>query len=231
MKSCALRCGCHSRLGKNSYRTRLNLVKQKFYIDTHKGLTAVVVIALIATYQQWENATAWVYVALHGTYGILWVLKSNLFPDKIWERKIGLGFGLINWGGLTLYWITPWLINSNGVQAPAWYLAICISLYTLGVFLHFSTDMQKYTSLKLRPNKLIRTGLMRRNRNLNYFGELLIYLGFGLLAMHWLPILILGLFIAVIWIPNMLRKDRSLARYSEFEEYRKTSRFFLPFLM
>ena len=66
---------------------------------------------------------------------------------------------------------------------------------------------------------------------MNYFGELLIYLGFGLLAMHWLPVLVLGLFVVVIWIPNMLRKDRSLSRYAEFEEYERRSKFFLPFLV
>jgi protein-S-isoprenylcysteine O-methyltransferase Ste14 len=205
-------------------------VKQKFYIDTHKGITGIVVLAMMAIYQQWENPTAWVYLALHGSYGLFWVLKSNLFPDKSWERVIGFGFGLVNWFGLSLYWIAPWILTSKGVQAPGWYLGLCITLYVFGVFLHFSTDMQKYTSLRLRPNQLITSGFMQRTRNMNYLGELLIYLGFGLLAMHWLPVLILGLFVAIIWIPNMLRKDRSLARYAEFGEYRQKSKFFVPFL-
>jgi len=206
-------------------------MKQKLFIDIHKGITAVAVLTMMAVFRHWENPTAWIYLALHGTYGVLWVLKSNLFPDKTWEKKIGMGFGLINWAGLTLYWIAPWILNSNAIQAPPWYLGVCISMYILGVFLHFSTDMQKHMTLKLRPEQLITTGMMRRSRNMNYFGELLIYLGFGLLAMHWLPVLVIALFFTVIWIPNMLRKDRSLSRYKEFEEYRKTSKFFLPFLV
>jgi protein-S-isoprenylcysteine O-methyltransferase Ste14 len=206
-------------------------VKQKFYIDTHKGITGFVVLGMMAYHKQWENPTAWIYLALHGSYGLLWVLKSNLFPDKTWERVIGIGYGLVNWFGLSLYWIAPWILNSGGVHAPPWYLGLCISLFIFGVFLHFSTDMQKHTSLRLEPNQLITSGLMRRNRNMNYFGELLIYLGFGMLAMHWLPVLVLGLFVAIIWIPNMLRKDRSLSRYSEFEEYERRSKLFLPFLI
>lgn len=59
---------------------------------------------------------------------------------------------------------------------------------------------------------------------------MLVYLGFGLLAMHWLPILILCAFLVFVWIPNMLWKDKSLSRYIEFEAYKQRSKLFTPFL-
>jgi len=71
---------------------------------------------------------------------------------------------------------------------------------------------------------------MRRTRSINYFGELLIYGTFALLAMHWLPFAILGLAVAVEWLPNMRRKDASLSRYPQFAEYKKNTRKFIPFL-
>lgn len=206
-------------------------MKQKHFIDTHKAATGPFVLALIAIYGQWQNPTAWVYLALHGTYGVLWALKSRIFPDKNWEQSTGWGYGLVIWGGLTLYWIAPWLLTSRSTQAPPWYLGMCISLYSLGLFLNFGTDMQKFIELKIQPGHLIVDGMMKFSRNLNYFGELLIYLGFGLLAMHWLPILVLGLFMVIVWIPNMRKKDRSLSRYSDFPEYRQQSRFFIPFII
>jgi protein-S-isoprenylcysteine O-methyltransferase Ste14 len=89
--------------------------------------------------------------------------------------------------------------------------------------------MQKHTALKLHPG-LITDGLWSRTRNPNYFGELLIYLGFGLLAMHWLPLLVLGLIVAAYWIPNMRKKDRSLSRYPGFAAYRERTKLFIPFL-
>jgi protein-S-isoprenylcysteine O-methyltransferase Ste14 len=205
-------------------------MKQRFFVDSHKGVTWLAILILVAVYGQWDNATAWVYLALHGTYGILWVLKSRIFPDKSWENQISWGYGLANWGFLTLYWVAPWLLTSRQVQAPPWYLGICVSLFTLGVFLHFTADMQKYTSLKLQPGHLITEGMFARSRNMNYFGELLIYLGFGLLAMHWLPLAIIGVALAGVWLPNMLRKDKSLARYAEFEVYRQRSKRLIPFL-
>lgn len=205
-------------------------MKQKYFIDSHKGVTFLAILALMAWFGQWQNATAWVYLALHGTYGWLWVLKSRIFPDKQWETDRGLGYGLIIWAGLSLYWIAPFLITSRGTQAPPWLLGLSVSLYTLGIFLHYAADLQKHIELKYNPGQLITDGLLRRTRNINYFGELLIYLGFGLLAMHWLPILIVALFVAVVWVPNMLKKERSLARYPEFLDYKRESKLFIPFL-
>ena len=211
-------------------------MKQKHFIDIHKGATAPIVLFLMYFYNQWENQTAWTYLALHGTYGMLWVLKSRIFPDKTWEQPSSIWYGLYMWFGLTLYWVSPWIITSGyfndnvAVEVPVWYSSMCVSMYSLGVFIHFAADMQKHTALKLKPNRLIDDGMFRHCRNINYFGELLIYLGFSLLAMHWIPIACLAAMMIVVWFPNMKRKDRSLSRYPEFESYRKRSCLFIPYL-
>jgi len=205
-------------------------MKQKYIINTLKGLSFLVILALMAGYDQWQNTTAWVYLSLHGMYGALWVVKSWIFPDKNWEKEVGWAWTLISIFGLLAYWVAPWLLMSRGVQDPPWYLSICVGMNVLGVFLHFVTDMQKYTCLKLQPDTLISDGMMKRVRNLNYFGELLIYLSLALMTMHWIPLVILGLYIPLYWLPNMRRKDRSLSRYPEFEAYKKRSRLFIPFL-
>jgi len=207
-------------------------VKQKHFIDSHKGATSVFVLLLMAQYDYWSSATAWTYFAIHGGYGIMWVIKSLSFPDKQWEQRCGVGYGLYIWSGLSLYWITPWLIVSQEIEAPPWALGCIIAMYGLGVFFHFASDMQKHISLQLRPG-LITEGLWARSRNPNYFGELLIYLSFALLAMRlmWVPLIVLGLFIAAVWIPNMLKKDRSLSRYPEFAEYKSRSKLIIPFLI
>jgi protein-S-isoprenylcysteine O-methyltransferase Ste14 len=204
---------------------------RRFFVDTHKGVTFLVILGMMTLFSQWQNATAWVYLALHGTYGILWVLKSRNFPDKKWEQPVSFWRGVgYYWGGMTLYWIAPYLLNSRGVQAPPWLLGAAISLCTVGVFLHYTADMQKYTALRYNPDHLITQGLLSHTRNINYFGELLIYGAFALFAMHWLPFAILGLAVAVEWLPNMRRKDASLSRYPQFAEYKQNTRKFIPFL-
>tara|TARA_B110000116_G_scaffold49199_1_gene41048 strand:+ start:119 stop:394 length:276 start_codon:yes stop_codon:yes gene_type:complete len=90
--------------------------------------------------------------------------------------------------------------------------------------------MQKFTQLRNKPGQLINDGLFKRCRNINYFGELLIYSSFALLSMHWVPFIVLILFIILVWVPNMLRKDKSLTKYDNFEDYKKGSKLFIPFI-
>ncbi|MGD8632548.1 MAG: DUF1295 domain-containing protein [Anaerolineales bacterium] len=207
------------------------MLKMKNYINIFKGLTAIFVLGMIAFFDAWQNPAAWIYLGLHGSYGIIWVLKSRFFPDKSWERKISWFLGLGIWAALSLYLIAPLMLISRSVHPPDWYLAVCIAIFVLGVFLHLASDMQKYTALKLEPNHLVKDGLFEHVRNPNYFGELLIYGALAMVSYHWAPFLILGLFITLYWVPNMIRKDRSLARYPEFEDYKQSSKLFIPFLV
>lgn len=204
-------------------------MQMKDYINLHKGATGLFVLVVMAVFHQWQNPTMWIYLALHGTYGILWVLKSRIFPDKSWSRKVSVRYGVgVVWGGLTLYWIAPVLLAAGNVQAPAWYLGLCVGIYSIGVFTHFGADMQKSMALELRPGELITTGFFARTRNPNYFGELLIYLGFGMLPMHWLPPVVLALFVLVYWLPRMREKDRSLSRHPGFVNYSRRTSLILP---
>ena len=205
-------------------------MKQKHFIDTHKGATSIFVLGLMAFYEQWENTTLWLYLATHGLYGILWVIKSMTFGDRNWEQRCGIGYGMVIWGGLSLYWIAPWLIASQGMEAPAWLQGLCVTSFGAGIFFHFVSDMQKHIKLSLAPG-LLTEGLWARCRNPNYFGELLIYAGFSGLAMSWIPYAVLTVFLGAVWIPNMVKKDRSLSRYPEFEAYKARSGILIPFIL
>ena len=202
-------------------------MKQKHFIDGNKGATPLAVLALMSVYGAWDNPTAWLYLATHGLYGVLWVTKSMTFPDRSWEAKCPLWYGLAIWFGLGLYWVTPWLICAYDIRVAPPYAAACVAVFALGIFLHFVSDMQKHMKLSLAPG-LITDGLWARIRNPNYFGELLIYGGFSALAMHWAPFVVLALFVAVVWIPNMFKKDKSLSRYPEFADWKKRSWLFIP---
>ncbi|MBW4463743.1 MAG: DUF1295 domain-containing protein [Nodosilinea sp. WJT8-NPBG4] len=201
-------------------------MKIKHVINLHKGTTALFVAALMVAYQNF-GLGPWIYLALHGTYGLLWLLKDRLYPDKQWEQTIPLATGIIGFGLISLYWVAPFLLVSRGVEPPLPLVAGAIALNLLGIFLHYASDAQKYFTLKYQPG-LITEGLFARCRNTNYLGEILIYLSFALLAMHWLPFAILGLVAAVLFVPNMRKKDQSLSRYPEFADYKARSGLLLP---
>lgn len=198
----------------------------KYAINLHKGITAIVVLGLMIAYQNFSIGP-WVYLALHGTYGILWLFKDRLFPDKQWEERLSPPTALVTFILLGLYWIAPFLLISRGYEPPAPLLAAAIALNIFGVFLHYGSDAQKYFTLKYRPG-LIDEGFFANCRNTNYLGEVFIYLSFALLVGHWLPYAILGLFFALVFVPNMLKKDRSLARYPEFAAYQARSGLIWP---
>lgn len=201
-------------------------MKIKHAINLHKGTTFWVVLALMLLYQNFTLGP-WVYLALHGTYGFLWLLKDAIYPDKQWEQEVSIPAGIATFFFLGLYWVAPWILVASGSVPPLPLVAVAIALNVWGVVLHYASDAQKYYTLKYRSG-LITEGFFARCRNTNYLGELLIYLSFAMLSMHWLPYIILGLIVAVIFVPNMLRKDKSLARYPEFAAYQARSGLLLP---
>lgn len=201
-------------------------MKIKHSINLHKLLTFGYILGLMAFYENYSIA-AWVYLALHGTYGIMWLIKDSLYPDKQWEEEIPVAMGIFTFVMLGLYWVAPFILISSGVEPTNSLIAAAIAINLTGMVLHYGSDAQKYFTLKYKSG-LITEGFFSRSRNPNYLGEILIYLSFAMLAQHWLPFVILGVFAALVFVPNMLKKDRSLSRYPEFEAYKARSGLLLP---
>lgn len=201
-------------------------MKVKLPINLHKGMTAFVVLGLMAIYQN-ASLGAWVYLALHGSYGFLWLLKDRLFPDERWEEKVSVPLGVLVFMALGLYWLAPFILISQDRVPPAGVVAGAVALNMIGAVLHFGSDAQKYFTLKYQPG-LITDGFFARCRNTNYLGEVMIYVGFAMLSMSWIGYIGIILFFGVVFIPGMLRKDQSLARYPAFAAYKKRSGLFWP---
>jgi steroid 5-alpha reductase family enzyme len=201
----------------------------KYPINLHKGLTAFFVIGLMMYYNIYTTG-AWIYLALHGSYGFLWLLKDRVFPDRQWEQRVSFGYGIFVFFALALYWLAPWVLISRSHEPSSMMLCLAVALNVIGVMLHYSSDAQKYFTLKYKPG-LINEGFFKRCRNTNYLGELMIYTGFALLSGNWIGYIgITGFFIGA-FIPNMIKKDKSLSRYPDFEAYKKQSGLLFPKLI
>lgn len=201
-------------------------MKLKHGIDAHKGMTAPVVLLLMFLYDNWSMGT-WTYLALHGTYGVMWIIKSNMFPDPAWEQRSPLWKVLGVWVMLLGYWVAPFVLIYTRATPPPWLVCVAIVANALGTMLHYGSDAQKYYVLKVRPG-LITDGFFARTRNPNYLGEMLIYGSFAALTMHWLPWVVLAVFWAGLFLPNMIKKDRSISRHEGWQEYAARSRMLLP---
>lgn len=201
-------------------------MKLKYPINLHKGSTAIFVVGLMFYYQNFSIGP-WVYLALHGSYGFLWLLKDRMFPDKQWEQLVSVPYGIFVFLVLGLYWIAPWLLISQQIEPSAAIITAAVVLNMFGVMLHYGSDAQKYFTLKYKPG-LITEGFFARCRNTNYLGELLIYSGFGLLTVSWIGFIGITAFFIGAFIPNMIKKDKSLSRYPDFENYKKQSGLLFP---
>lgn len=196
-------------------------------INLQKGGTLFFVFALMAIHDVW-TPTAWTYLGLHGSYGLIWLLKEAIFPDPGWQKKITVGGALNAWlFVLGPYWIAPWLIVTQRIEQPPAVLGATIVLYALGMMLMMGADAQKFFVLRARRG-LIVDGFFARTRNPNYLGEMMIYASFAVVAGHWLPWLVLALVCLGVFLPNMLRKDARMARYPEWAAYQARTGLLLP---
>jgi len=197
------------------------------FINAHKILVTPVVFGLMWFYRNWSTE-AFVYLALHGTYSLLWLLKQTYFPDRRFTERvplrIGLGFVFVPLAG---YYLAPYLLISRRLTLPPYIFAIVLFLYIAGIFFHYVSDAQKFYILREKKG-LIEDGLFSRTRNPNYLGEIFIYFSFAIMSMHWIPFAVLGAWVFGFFVRNMLRKDRSLARHPGFAEYRSRTGLLFP---
>jgi protein-S-isoprenylcysteine O-methyltransferase Ste14 len=204
-------------------------VKAAWVINLQKGGTLPFVLTLMWHFDCF-TPTALTYAALHGSYGLCWLMKDSIFPDPNWEKKITLASAFNSWAlVLGLYWIAPILIVTERIEAPVWMLLTSSVVYVVGVVLMMGSDAQKYFTLKVKKG-LITSGFFSRVRHPNYLGEMLLYGSFALLAQHWAPWAVLAWVWIGVFIPNMIQKETSMSRHAGWAAYKERSGFLLPFV-
>ena len=51
-----------------------------FFINLHKALVIPLTVAAMVTFANYSTVM-WLYLAIHGTYSILWLIKGRTYPD------------------------------------------------------------------------------------------------------------------------------------------------------
>ena len=208
--------------------------KFAWIINFQKGGSFFFLGFLIWYYQNTSTA-AWVYLALHGGYGLVWLIKDLAFPDPNWQIRITIGAGINAFVAvLGLYWVFGWLLISRTSQPvyplpEAVWFALCISLCMLGSVIMTAADAQKFFTLRIHRG-LITDGMHRWVRHPNYLGEMMIYGSFAMLVWHWFPVLVLAWVWLGLFAVNMVMKEASMSRYPDWAAYKKRSWWLIPFL-
>ena len=201
------------------------VISMRYLINFQKGSTLFVCLWLMYTYS--VTTTGAVYTAIHGSYGIIWVLKDLISPDRRWEQKVTFGSALLSSGVLAGYWIAPWLLISSGFEHSSLLIGYFVFIYSIGIAFMIGSDTQKYFELA-HSKGLITHGWFKTTRNPNYFGELLIYISFAYLSGHILPLIFLLFVIFTVWFPGILQKEQSLSTKPGYNIYSSNSGILLP---
>jgi protein-S-isoprenylcysteine O-methyltransferase Ste14 len=208
------------------------VLKLAWVINAQKAGTIPFIAALMWGYEN-TSAAAWVYLGLHGGYGLAWFVKDLVVPDRGWQQRVTFGGALLSFLlVLGPYWVFPWLLIS-GVLGPAHpqptpaLMAACIGIFTVGLTLMIGADAQKNATLAVRPG-LITGGFYARTRHPNYLGEMLIYASFALMVRHWIPWAILGFIWTFVFMTNIAAQELSLSRHPDWADYKQRTGLLLP---
>jgi protein-S-isoprenylcysteine O-methyltransferase Ste14 len=208
------------------------VLKLAWVINVQKAGTLPFIAALMWWYGN-TTVAAWVYLGLHGGYGLSWFIKDLVVPDRGWQQRVTFGGALLSFLlVLAPYWVMPWLLVS-GVLGPGHPLptpalmAACIAIFIVGLTLMIGADAQKHAALAARPG-LITNGFYARMRHPNYLGEMLIYGSFALMVRHWIPWVMLGAIWTFVFMTNIAAHEVSLARHPGWDAYKARTGLLLP---
>lgn len=221
-------------------------------INLHKLLVPVFYVPIIYYYSNRDGGertltltgkdygpAAAVLLVCHTVYGVAWVVKDVHFPDPSWKVPMTvLGFILVFVYPLGTYYLPMFCLMSEmcpggmfGRGDELGLLGIGLAFYLVGFFYHFCADIQKHFVLKYkRPRSLIADGVFAHCRNPNYFGEISLYIGYGLMSCTYIVIpVFVSAWIIIFW-PNMLAKEASMSRYVEHAPWKGRTGFVLPWI-
>jgi steroid 5-alpha reductase family enzyme len=156
---------------------------------------------------------------------------------KEWGEKANLNAYIrvfnLQWV-LSLIIFSPVFINLFFMPSE-WILTdyLAIVIFITGFVIETIADQQKFVFKQEHPKKFIQTGLWKYSRHPNYFGEALVWWGFfifsfsaGTTFYSFWGVSLLTFFLIKVSGVAMLEKSR--AKDSEYQEYRKRVSAFIP---
>ena len=88
----------------------------RYVINVFKGLTFIWVLFLMAYFSNYSTSM-YLYLFLHGTYGIFWLIKDLYYPDASFKQLASIGSLVVLALVLSLYWLIPVTIAAGyGIQ-------------------------------------------------------------------------------------------------------------------
>ncbi|RUS95903.1 hypothetical protein DSM106972_089160 [Dulcicalothrix desertica PCC 7102] len=200
-------------------------------INVAKVFTIVLLVAFSFIYGVHDMRQV-IYLCLHISYCLWWLLEQWLFPQRcqMFSEQVGIIgfiFSLLFVG--VLYALPGYLAFTNQVPLSMTAVGIALPLFIFGTLINTAADVQKLTAKQYNAG-LVRDNIWRLSRNINYFGDLLRYLSFSIVAGS-LWAYIVPATITALYLQRISQKEQSMSsKYPEYTEYQQSSARLIPFI-
>ncbi|HIK14747.1 MAG TPA: DUF1295 domain-containing protein [Leptolyngbyaceae cyanobacterium M33_DOE_097] len=173
------------------------------------------------------------YLCLHVSYCAWWLLEQWLFPlrqQQLFTGKLGLFavLGILSFVGV-FYALPGYFAFTNLTPISYSTVAVALPLYIFGSLINTAADVQKMTAKSMGAS-LVKDGIWRSLRHVNYFGDLMRYTSFSILAGSLWAFLLPGV-IFLLYLQRINEKEQAMtAKYDDFAAYQQTSKRLLPWI-
>jgi protein-S-isoprenylcysteine O-methyltransferase Ste14 len=174
-----------------------------------------------------------IYLCLHISYCLWWLLEQWLFPQRrqqLFTEKVGILTLIIIILFVGVFYSLPgYLAFTNANPVDYLSVAMALPLYIFGSLINTGADVQKMTA-KSRGSGLVQDGIWRSLRHVNYLGDLMRYTSFSVIAGSLWAFVLPGV-ITLLYIQRINQKEKTMAaKYSEFSTYQQNSSRLLPWI-
>ena len=208
---------------ENPFNFGLKIFPVHIIVNIQKGGTIFIMYLLMLYFNNFSTG-AYTYLSLHGSYGIIWVIKDIIFPDKSMHVKTCLIPAGALIGLLLLYWgIGFEMMYGLGIQEPNnMRIFLCFIIYSFGLIFMICADLQKYLILKYKKI-LVNSYFLAWNRNTNFLGEIMIYFSFAFIVGRIECYLLLIFVWSTFFAGRIYLKEKSLQKKKGYNLYVQNS--------
>jgi len=217
---------------ENAAGSERSSITQLTAINAAKVLTIILLIAYAAIWGV-RDFRQLIYLCLHIGYCSWWLLEQWFYP----LRRQQIFAEPITWSGTiatllfvgVFYTLPGFLAFTNPMPLSLITAAIALVPFIFGSLINAVADIQKLTA-KQYGAQLVQDGIWRFSRHINYFGDLLRYTSFSIMAGSPWAFLVPGM-VALIYIQRVRQKEQAMTeKYADYAHYQQTSARFIPFL-
>lgn len=174
-----------------------------------------------------------IYLCLHISYCVWWLAEQWFYPKRrevMFNEPVGvIGFILSLLFIGFLYALPGYLALTNPEPISKITVAVGLPLFFFGSLINASADVQKLTAKEFGAG-LVQDNIWRFSRNINYFGDLLRYFSFAIVAGSIWAYLVPGL-VTAVYLQRMLQKEQGMTeKYPEYQDYQQKTARLIPFI-